>query len=83
MSGLANVKIKSNTRKSFLTQENINIHNKDCLEFLKIIPSNIVDFILTDPPYFLDKLDNNWDDTLIQQSTKKSKTIGGFVEPVS
>lgn len=78
LNGLANVKIKSNTRQFFLTQENINIHNKDCLEFLKTIPSNTIDFVLTDPPYFLDKLDNNWDDALIQKSTKKSKTIGGL-----
>lgn len=27
------------------------IHNNDCLEILKTIPDNSIDFILTDPPY--------------------------------
>jgi site-specific DNA-methyltransferase (adenine-specific) len=30
------------------------------LEVLKDLDQNSVDVILTDPPYFLDKLDNNW-----------------------
>lgn len=33
----------------------------DVLEFFPKIESNSVDVVLTDPPYFLDKLDNNWD----------------------
>ncbi|MCK4745028.1 site-specific DNA-methyltransferase [Candidatus Parcubacteria bacterium] len=32
----------------------------DSLEVLKNIESNSIDVVLTDPPYFLDKLDNNW-----------------------
>ncbi len=35
-----------------------------CADTLKILPeieSNSIDVVLTDPPYFLDKLDNNWD----------------------
>lgn len=27
---------------------------------IKELPSNCIDLILTDPPYFLDKMDNNW-----------------------
>ena len=33
----------------------------DTLEFLPRLESNSIDVVLTDPPYFLDKLDNNWD----------------------
>lgn len=33
----------------------------DTLELLPRIESNSIDVVLTDPPYFLDKLDNNWD----------------------
>jgi adenine-specific DNA-methyltransferase len=30
-----------------------NLSNKDCLEFLKTLPDNSVDLVLTDPPYFI------------------------------
>lgn len=33
----------------------------DVLELFPKIESNSIDVVLTDPPYFLDKLDNNWD----------------------
>ncbi|MFH1565357.1 MAG: site-specific DNA-methyltransferase [bacterium] len=33
----------------------------DTLELLPQIEDNSIDVVLTDPPYFLDKLDNNWD----------------------
>ncbi len=33
----------------------------DTLELLPQIGDNSIDVVLTDPPYFLDKLDNNWD----------------------
>jgi len=32
----------------------------DALEVLSKIEDNSIDLILTDPPYFLDKMDNNW-----------------------
>lgn len=32
----------------------------DALEILPQLPSESVDLVLTDPPYFLDKLDNEW-----------------------
>jgi site-specific DNA-methyltransferase (adenine-specific) len=32
----------------------------DSLEILRDLDENSVDVILTDPPYFLDKMDNNW-----------------------
>ena len=34
-----------------------------CADTLKLLPQiekNSIDVVLTDPPYFLDKLDNNW-----------------------
>ncbi len=33
----------------------------DTLELLPKIEDNSIDVVITDPPYFLDKLDNNWD----------------------
>src|SRR3989338_3164942 len=32
----------------------------DALKLLSKIENNSIDIVLTDPPYFLDKLDNNW-----------------------
>lgn len=32
----------------------------DSLQILQQIPDNSIDIVLTDPPYFLDKLDNGW-----------------------
>jgi len=37
-----------------------NIICADTLKFLPKIETNSIDVVLTDPPYFLDKLDNNW-----------------------
>ena len=36
------------------------IINKETLSFLPELKDNSVDIVLTDPPYFLDKLDQNW-----------------------
>ena len=33
----------------------------DTLELLPQIEPDSIDVVLTDPPYFLDKLDDNWD----------------------
>lgn len=43
------------------------IQNKDCLEFLSELPTNSVDLVLTDPPYFIGfdggkGWDNQWND---------------------
>ena len=37
------------------------IFNMDIMEFLPQLKENSIDVIITDPPYFLDKMDNNWD----------------------
>lgn len=45
--------------------KNNNFINKiicgDSLKILPLIETDSIDVVLTDPPYFLDKLDNNWD----------------------
>lgn len=37
----------------------------DAREVLDQIEDNSIDIVLTDPPYFLDKLDNNWDENKV------------------
>ena len=32
----------------------------DCLEYLATLESNSIDCVITDPPYFIDKLDHKW-----------------------
>ena len=38
------------------------IINTECIEMMKKIPSNSIDMICTDPPYFLDGLCDNWNE---------------------
>lgn len=40
------------------------LYNKDCLEGMKKIPSNIVDLIVTDPPYSISFMQAKWDKAL-------------------
>lgn len=47
-------------------QMNINIINNDCLEELVKLEDNTIDCVITDPPYFIDKLDNNWDSSKVK-----------------
>ena len=54
------------------------IFNEDCRKAIKKIPNNYIDFIVTDPPYFIDGMDNNWNDSKLNKRTKYSKIIGGI-----
>lgn len=46
----------------------------DALQILPDIADNTVDLVLTDPPYFLDKMDNTWDNKKVA-STKYHHVI--------
>ena len=56
------------------------IIHADAMEVLSRLEENSVDVVLTDPPYFLDKLDNNWDVQKVSskrnQQTVKSLPAG-------
>lgn len=62
-------------RERRLLPEN-DLYIGDCLELLDNLADHSVDFTLTDPAYFLDKLDNHWDRTVVHgtrhQGTVKS-----------
>ena len=47
---------------SYLGNNNSMIINQDCLNVLKNIPSNSVDFCFADPPYNVNKKYENWND---------------------
>ncbi|MBU4299192.1 site-specific DNA-methyltransferase [Patescibacteria group bacterium] len=49
-----------------------------CADTLKLLPeieSNSIDVVLTDPPYFLDKMDNNWNHKTVSRLTNYCNTI--------
>lgn len=46
----------------------------DAMEILHSIENNTMDVVLTDPPYFLDKMDNNWNHEAIS-STKYQHAV--------
>lgn len=54
------------------------IYNTDCRNGLKKIPNNSIDFIVTDPPYFIDGMDDNWNDKKLKTKASKSGVIGGL-----
>jgi site-specific DNA-methyltransferase (adenine-specific) len=62
----------------FSIEERMRILNGDCLDaFLKLQDSSI-DFIATDPPYFLDGMGNDWSDGQLKLKQSKAKAIGGL-----
>jgi site-specific DNA-methyltransferase (adenine-specific) len=52
-------------------EEIIILHN-DCLIELEKLEDNSIDCVITDPPYFIDKLDNAWSSIQIESDKKNS-----------
>ncbi len=50
----------------------INIINDNSLKYLETLDDNSIDLIVTDPPYFIDKLDNNWNSKKITNRKNNS-----------
>ncbi len=63
----------TNTPQDNPLHEGIQLKQGDAFNLLPSIADNSVHLILTDPPYFIDKLDDNWNDKEI--NTTNSKTI--------
>ena len=47
----------------------------DCLELMADMPANSVHLIVTDPPYFLDRLDKNWDVNSLKANQKRGLSV--------
>jgi len=47
----------------------------DSLKILKEIKSNSIDCVITDPPYFIEGMGNNWDLDKLNDKTKKAGLI--------
>jgi site-specific DNA-methyltransferase (adenine-specific) len=50
----------------------ITLFNNDCLLELEKMADNSIDCIITDPPYFIDKLDDKWNSKEINENVKNS-----------
>ena len=54
------------------TFNNIKLINNDCMIELKNMKDDSIDCVITDPPYFIDKLDDNWSNTQLMNDKKNS-----------
>ena len=50
----------------------------DCRNVLKQLNDNSVDLIITDPPYFIDGMGNDWNRENLSKKVKKAKVVGGL-----
>jgi site-specific DNA-methyltransferase (adenine-specific) len=50
----------------------IKIINNDCMIELNRLEDDSIDCVITDPPYFIDKLDNKWDAEEVKSDVKNS-----------
>ena len=60
------------TTNTSIDQEDIIILNNDCIIELEKLDDNSIDCVITDPPYFIDKLDDKWSSTDINNDVKNS-----------
>ena len=51
---------------------NITLLHNDCMKEVIKLEDNSIDCIITDPPYFIDKLDQNWSTKDIKEDKKNS-----------
>ena len=49
----------------------------DCRAFMEELPKNQFSLVLTDPPYFIDGMDDGWDRRRLQRRVKKG-VVGGL-----
>lgn len=57
---------------------NAKIYNTDCFEAFRGLGNNTIDFIATDPPYFLDGMDNEWSDSELKKKQSRAHAVGGL-----
>jgi site-specific DNA-methyltransferase (adenine-specific) len=66
------LKDKQNYKKIKEKDIILELYNDDCLKKLEAFEDNSIDCVITDPPYFIDKLDNKWSSKEIKEDTKNS-----------
>jgi len=61
-----------------MSDKSYQLFNEDCRCGIRNIADNSIDFIVTDPPYFIDGMDDGWDDKKLKTKASKSGVIGGL-----
>jgi len=61
-----------------MKEKNYQLFNEDCRKGIKNVPDRSIDFIVTDPPYFIDGMDDGWNDAALKSKSSKSGVIGGL-----
>jgi len=54
------------------------LFHEDCRQGIQGIADNTIDFIVTDPPYFIDGMDDGWSDANLKSKAAKSGVVGGL-----
>lgn len=54
------------------------VHHGDALDLLNSIPDQSVHAIITDPPYFIDGMGDEWNNSNLQEKSKKAGIIGSL-----
>ena len=63
------------------TKPRIWVRPGDCRDFMSGMKDNSVSLILTDPPYFLDGMGDEWSNESLNKRKKKPGQIGGSLPP--
>ncbi|WP_276882561.1 DNA-methyltransferase [Campylobacter cuniculorum] len=58
--------------------QNYKIFKQDCRSGLRELEDYSIDFIVTDPPYFIDGMNDEWNDRELENKVAKSGVIGGL-----
>ena len=56
----------------------VTLYPGDCRDVLADIDDDSIHLVVTDPPYFLDRLDDSWSDPDIEHSKKHADVVGGL-----
>ena len=56
----------------------IDIRHGNAFELLKALPDNSIHLALTDPPYFIDGMGNDWDNASLQRKASKAGVVGSM-----
>jgi site-specific DNA-methyltransferase (adenine-specific) len=55
-----------------IINENIKIINGDCVKYLEKLEDESIDCVITDPPYFMDKMDEKWRNDILEKDKPNS-----------
>jgi len=73
---IASTVVRRTEGKGIIEGDGYTIYNKSCIKMPQLV-DNSVSLVLTDPPYFIDGMDDGWDNEKLHKRVKKG-VIGGL-----